>query len=499
MRRSFARGKREKAGIPILEQLGFCVHILVVAEMKRSILIILSLLLLPSLKGSELGEAVKHLEEPSIESAKLVLEKLNSLIAGGDPRTVTLGKKMHRSVKRIFTKELKMNEGRKLAEEREAKAKQFDKNGRNWLKPNIHGRVNKLAAAAAFRDAKEQRRESQWAKEAHSKEWAEEVADFERMLEDLKFSKEDDALLTLGTLLATIVKRTGWVDRPSLEYDESRIQFIRNRVANKERWLTLAAHAADAGELELSYDFYRRAGSDLARFRVGAKLASQLAAEGYVGSSINLWQRLGELDRAMALKSEEAEVTAEDYKPLEGLALSRNVAPACVRVSTKNGNESGFFYKAGGYIIACKWLLLNKDREVLPVTVTLEDGQKFTAEVLGVSQGHDIAALKIEHEGHELLPIGDRGDLKPGLKLNLFGFVDHKATIAAASSCTVLAPMDGWNNQPTSKLALDASRGCRGGPLVDERGRVLGIFLTSKTGNARSLEAGAIHAFLKQF
>ena len=94
-----------------------------------------------------------------------MLGELDALIAKGDARTVTLGKKMHRSVKRLFTKEYNVNESRKMAEVREAKAKQFDQNARQWLKPNIHGKVNKLAASAAFRDAKELRRESQWAQE----------------------------------------------------------------------------------------------------------------------------------------------------------------------------------------------------------------------------------------------------------------------------------------------------------------------------------------------
>lgn len=490
--------RAEQARIPTLEHLRFYVHILCIIQMKSFLFVILTSLMIPALRGSELGESVRPLNEPTIENAKLALEKLESLVSGGDARTVTLGKKMHRSVKRIFTKEHKMNEGRKAAAAREVKAKQLDKNGRQWLKPNIHGRINKLAASAAFRDAKELRRESQWAQEAHSKEWMEEVADFERMLGDLKFSKENDALLTMGALLATIVKRTSWVDRPALNYDEFRIQFIRDLVTNKDRWLTLAAHASDAGEFELSYDFYRKAESELGRLRVGAKLAGQLMAAGYPGSAINLWRRLGEIDRAKVLEVEEVELNARDFKPLEGAALNRNVAPACVRISTENGDETGFFYRDGGYVLACKWLLLNKEREVLPVTVTLENGRKFVAKVLGVSEGHDIAALKIDYERHELLPIGDREDLKPGLGLKLFGFSSKNKNIAGPIFCTVLLPMEAWNNQPTSRLALDATQSQRGGPIVDQRGRVLGIFLTSKTGSARSLEAGAIHAFLKQ-
>ena len=467
--------------------------------MKCVALIILPLFIVPALLGSELGGAVKRLEEPTIENAKLVLEELDDLIAKGDARRVTLGKKMHRSVKRLFTKNHKINEGRKIAEAREAKAKQFDENARQWLKPNIHGEVNKLAASAAFRDARELRRESQWSQEKSSKEWLEEVVDYERMLGDLRFSKEDEALITLASVLIKVVKQTSWVDRPSLKYDEARIQFIRDRVVNIDRWLTLAAHATDAGELELSYDFYRKAGSESGRFRVGAELAGQLSREGYLGSAINFWKRLGEIDRADELQKRMPDLKNEDYKSLEGAALTRNVAPACVRISTANGKETGFFYKEGGYVMTCRRILLDQEGKVLPVRVTLEDGQSFKAKVLGVSERNDIGALKIECRSHELLPIGDREDLKSGLTLKLFGLSAKDKNIADVIPCTVLSPMDSWKNQPTSELALDASRECRGGPIVNQRGRVMGIFLTSKLGSARSLEAGAIHAFLKRF
>jgi S1-C subfamily serine protease len=318
------------------------------------------------------------------------------------------------------------------------------------------------------------------------------------MLGDLLFSKEDEALIILASVLIKVVKETSWVERPLLEYDDARIQFIRDRATNIDRWLTLAAHAVDAGELELSYDFYRKAGSESGRFRVGAKLAKQLESEGYLGSAINFWKRLDEVDRANELQGRKLKLSHEDYKSLEGAALTRNVAPACVRISTANGQESGFFYKEGGHVVICKRILLGQDGKVLPVRVTLEDGQSFKAKVLGISEGNDIAALKIACRVHELLPIGDREDLKSGLTLKLFGLAAKDKNVADVVPCTVLSPMEPWKNQPTSKLALDASREFRGGPIVDRWGRVMGIFLTSKTGSARSLEAGAIQAFLKR-
>jgi hypothetical protein len=61
--------------------------------MKSFASMIFTLLIVPILGGAELGEAVKPLHEPTIENARLVLEKLDSLVAGGIPAWSLLGKR----------------------------------------------------------------------------------------------------------------------------------------------------------------------------------------------------------------------------------------------------------------------------------------------------------------------------------------------------------------------------------------------------------------------
>ncbi len=453
--------------------------------------------LISCLRGSELSGVVADLKDPSLTAAKGVLKKLDDLIEKGDARTVTLGKKVHRSVKRIFTKEHKVLAGKKAADEREEKAKQLDQNGRRWLKPNVHGDVNKGAASAAFRKARGLRNDNKTEHESHTKEWAEEIADFEKMLGDLLFSKEDETLLILAELMQAIVKRTPWVGSPSLNYDESRTQFLKQRGENKERWLTLANHAADAGDFELSYDFYRLSGNDLARFRVGARLANQMLAEGHPGSAMNRWERIGKLEKAKGLRLKYPDLGTSSYQALGEAVLDRFAAPACVRVLVPGGHRTGFFYQQGGHLLTCKHGLLDGDGNPHALTVVLEDGRKFPAAVRGFSSGHDIAALKIDHVGHELLPLAGRIDLKPGGRVTLFGFSDSKMNAAVSSKGTIMVPLETWQNQSSSRVALDGSPGHRGAPLVDSRGRVLGLFMASKTGTARSLEIGAIRDFLK--
>ena len=138
------------------------------------------LLFLPLLvPGSELGKVVVPLqEEPSVTQARKVLGDLAGMIEEGDARTVTLGKKMERSIRRIFTAEYQVLEAKKKADEQEARALQLVINGKNWLRPNVHGRINKVGAQAAFDEARTIRLKSKWKREEMSKEWIKEAADW---------------------------------------------------------------------------------------------------------------------------------------------------------------------------------------------------------------------------------------------------------------------------------------------------------------------------------
>ncbi|MFT6178585.1 MAG: hypothetical protein ACJAQT_002596 [Akkermansiaceae bacterium] len=451
-----------------------------------------------ALRGSELAAVVAEFKDPSIETAKVTLEKLEKLIENGDARTVTLSKKVHRSVKRIYTTEHRVLAEKQATAAREVKAKQLDQNGRKWLKPNVHGKINRSAARVAFGKAKALRQESIQTKADLSKAWAREVADFEGMLDDLKFSKELEPLQILADVLYELVKRTPWVEKPSLKYDGLRISFLRARVEYQERWVTLARHAAEAGDLDLSYDLYRKAGNEMGRFQVGAHLANRLRGEGFPGSAIHFWEQIGEEEKAKELRVLHPSLTATSFRPLTSASLIRQAAPACVRVLIPGGHRTGFFYKPGGYLMTCKSGLLDAEGKALPVTVVLENGRKLLARVLGFSSRHDLAALKIDLTGHEILPVGDRADVKAGAKVTLLGFSDARGNVASSAAGAVMVPLEIWKNQPTSRLALDGGSGQRGGPVVDERGRVTGLFLFSKTGSARVLEIGSVKEFLKQ-
>ena len=453
--------------------------------------------LLPVLAtGSELGRVVLPLEEPTVTQARKVLDGLAALIAEGDARTVTLGKKMERSVRRIFTAEHQVLEAKKKADEQEERAKQLDLNGRKWLRPNVHGRINKLAAQAAFEESRAIRLKSKWRREELSEEWAREVADFEKMLGDLEFSKEEQALLVLAEALVALVERTPWVERPPLAFNAGRLAFLKERVANRDRWRLLGRAAEDAQDFELAYDFYRQSGDANDQARAGRKHAEKLLLDGFPGSALNYLERIGEKEMAAALGQKFPSFPPESYRPLPPASLKRNVAPACVRLLNPEGFQSGFFVKAGGYLITCKDGLRNKEGEIRELRVVLEDGRSFRPELVRESDQSDLALLRIDCGQHELIPVGVPEEAGSGSKLTLFGFTSRERNTPEVLSGTVLNHERDENRSPILRLALDGSPGQRGAPFVSSRGRVLGIFLASKTGSTTALGGEAIRAIL---
>ena len=100
--------------------------------------------------ASEMSDIVQALEDPSLKTASVVLTELEALVERGDARTVTLSKKVHRGVKRLFTLEMNLEKARTQFDERESKASQKDRNAKRWLRPNVHGDINRKAADAAY-------------------------------------------------------------------------------------------------------------------------------------------------------------------------------------------------------------------------------------------------------------------------------------------------------------------------------------------------------------
>lgn len=143
----------------------------------------------------------------------------------------------------------------------------------------------------------------------------------------------------------------------------------------------------------------------------------------------------------------------------------------------EKGSGSGSIIDKNGHILTNFHVVENAKR----LEVTLFDGTKWDATLVGSDISNDLAVIKIKAPQEKLRPIpfGDSSALKVGQKVlaigNPFG-LDRTLTVGIISSLgrTMRAP-DGRLIRGVIQTDAAINPGNSGGPLLDSSGRMIGI------------------------
>jgi putative serine protease PepD len=183
--------------------------------------------------------------------------------------------------------------------------------------------------------------------------------------------------------------------------------------------------------------------------------------------------------RAYALTDEE----------LNNIELYRRVGPGVVKITSTliehdvlmhalpaEGTGSGSIIDPRGYILTNKHVIGRGKIEV-----TLANGQKFRAKLIGSDLGSDLAVVKINAPAGELtvIPMGDSAHLMVGQKALVIGDpfgLGKSLTVGVISSIgrTVRAS-NGFLVENVIQTDAAINPGNSGGPLIDSSGKIIGI------------------------
>ena len=141
------------------------------------------------------------------------------------------------------------------------------------------------------------------------------------------------------------------------------------------------------------------------------------------------------------------------------------------------GAGSGFVWDKQGHIISNFHVIYKASA----VSVTLRDGTRYDAKLVGADPDHDIAVLKIEAPAGSLVPlaIGTSRDLRVGQKVlaigNPFG-LDTSLSVGVVSALgRSIVSLTSRRIQDVIQTDAAINPGNSGGPLLDSAGRVIGI------------------------
>jgi S1-C subfamily serine protease len=169
---------------------------------------------------------------------------------------------------------------------------------------------------------------------------------------------------------------------------------------------------------------------------------------------------------------------------------AERISPAVVNVDTLGevltlfgarrvgGKGSGVIISKEGFVVTNNHVV-RIGREIAPeIIVTLADGRRFRARVIGTDAFYDVALLKIEGKNLPVAPLGDSEQLRVGDWViavgNPFGLEN---TVTAGIVSALNRNLAGVDEVPGGLIQTDAAinQGNSGGALANSRGQLIGI------------------------
>jgi putative serine protease PepD len=178
--------------------------------------------------------------------------------------------------------------------------------------------------------------------------------------------------------------------------------------------------------------------------------------------------------------SEDEEININVFEKVHPAVV--NIAATTLEVNfwmeiiPREGQGTGFIIDKGGYILTNNHVVADAQK----ITVTMVDGRKIPASLIGRDPISDLAVIKIPQASINVIaPLGDSDDIRVGQKAiaigNPFG-LGHTLTTGIVSAINRSIKTDEYttiDNLIQTDAAINP--GNSGGPLLNSNGEVVGI------------------------
>ena len=154
-------------------------------------------------------------------------------------------------------------------------------------------------------------------------------------------------------------------------------------------------------------------------------------------------------------------------------SLVENVKPSLVTVEAVRGDGlgrkwvgSGVVWSQDGKVVTTASLISEDDK----VIVSLADGRKLPAKILGIEDERNLALLKVEAQGLTPIKRGNSEAIKPGSWVTVIG---NSYGIASAVSFGLVNGIRG--DDSLLQISANVAPGTSGGPVLSTLGEMVGL------------------------
>ncbi|NBD09776.1 MULTISPECIES: S1C family serine protease [Corallococcus] len=159
---------------------------------------------------------------------------------------------------------------------------------------------------------------------------------------------------------------------------------------------------------------------------------------------------------------------------LEGLVAG--AAPAVVGVEHARGHGTGLFLTPDGYVLTNRHVVMRTQKRL---TVQLHNGEERRGTLVGADAPTDLAVVRAEGDDFPTLPLADPESVRVGQLVMAIGNpfrLEQSVSLGVVSAInrSITLP-DGVILEGMLQTDAAINPGNSGGPLLDTRGRVVGL------------------------
>jgi hypothetical protein len=165
-----------------------------------------------------------------------------------------------------------------------------------------------------------------------------------------------------------------------------------------------------------------------------------------------------------------AEAAGAQKPTLSVADIAARSTKAVVSVRGKDSLGTGFIVRDDGWIATNFHVAVTGDE----LWATLSDGRRFpVVEVVSASRRHDLAILRIEASALPTLPLGDSDRVRPGDSVVAIGHPLGLEDTVSNGLVSAIRHVDA--DFDVLQISAPIAPGSSGGPLINERGEVIGV------------------------